>query len=304
MKPNNKLKQYTWIVNTLMHKGALSLKEISAKWQLDMIDDGNELSRYQMSRLRAAIVDNLGIRIEYNAREHCYYIDNPDVMSNNSMAHWMISTMSVRGLLADSAAISDHLMLEEIPAGEHLLPTIVQGIKTRTRLLMTYCKFEAEAYEKLVCPYGLRLFHQRWYMLALNDDDEIRIYALDRVKKLNRTKKKFKMPRDFKTKDYFSEYFGVLTNSQVPMAHVVIRAHKWVPNYLRTLPLHPSQREGATTGDYTEFSYDLRPTNEFLAELMKQGPGIEIVKPRYLAEQMYKNLSESLEQYKRNLKLR
>ena len=27
------------------------------------------------------------------------------------------------------------------------------------------------------------------------------------------------------------------------MAHVVVRAHRWTPDYLRTLPLHHSQQE-------------------------------------------------------------
>ena len=70
------------------------------------------------------------------------------------------------------------------------------------------------------------------------------------------------------------------------MAHVIVRAHKWMPNYLRTLPLHHSQRELESTPDYTDFSYDIRPTSDFLGELLRHSNGIEVLEPLDLREKM------------------
>ena len=105
------------------------------------------------------------------------------------------------------------------------------------------------------------------------------------------------MPADFSPQEYFSEYFGVLTDSSVPMAHIVIRAHNWTPNYLRTLPLHQSQRELASTPDYTDFSYDLRPTSDFIGQLLSQGSGIEVLEPQDLRQKMRELVEESLNRY-------
>ena len=104
------------------------------------------------------------------------------------------------------------------------------------------------------------------------------------------------MPADFSAQKYFSEYFGVLT-TEIPLTHVVVRAHKWMPDYLRTLPLHHSQRELQSTPDYTDFSYDIRPTSDFLSELMRQGVGIEVLAPQELREKMQKMLVDTLERY-------
>jgi len=125
----------------------------------------------------------------------------------------------------------------------------------------------------------------------------MRLYALDRVQSLSLTDDTFTMPKDFSPQDYFAEYFGVLTDSSVPMAHVVIRAHNWTPNYLRTLPLHQSQRELESTEHYTDFSFDLRPTSDFLAQLLSQGSGIEVLEPQELREKMRELLEESLKRY-------
>ena len=125
----------------------------------------------------------------------------------------------------------------------------------------------------------------------------MRIYALDRVQSLDLTEETFKMPKDFSSQDYFAEYFGVLTDSSVPMAHVVIRAHNWTPNYLRTLPLHQSQRELTSTEHYTDFSYDIRPTSDFLAQLLSQGSGLEVLEPQELREKMRSLIAENLARY-------
>lgn len=296
MKPALILQQYSWIVNTLLQFGGLTLNELDEKWRLDKIADGNPLPRSTFNRYRDAIQNMFGIIIECHERTYKYYISNPEVMNGDSIGRWLINTMSVHGVLADSTAISDQLILENVPVGEHLLPIIIRAIKKRMRLRMGYQKFGAEGYEKVVCPYGLKLFHQRWYMLALNDEDQLRIYALDRVTKLERTTKPFRMPKGFSVKAYFSEYFGVLTND-TPMAHVVIRAHKWAPAYLRTLPLHHSQRELQSTPDYTDFAFDLRPTSDFLAQILSQGAGLEVLEPAYLREKMRQSIAESLKRY-------
>ena len=80
-----------------------------------------------------------------------------------------------------------------------------------------------------------------------------------------------------------------------------MRAHKWMPNYLRTLPLHPSQRElesgeithaDSSTTAYTDFSYDIRPTSDFLGELLRHSNGIEVLQPTDLREKMRRMIAE------------
>ena len=143
---------------------------------------------------------------------------------------------------------------------------------------MGYKKFHAEGYEKTVCPYALKLFHQRWYLLARTEEDQMRTYALDRMTSLGVTEERFMMPENFSAQQYFAEYYGVLTDD-TPLTRLVVRAHKWMPDYLRTLPLHHSQRELSSGDGYTDFSFEVRPTSDFLGELLKFGYGVEILEP-------------------------
>ena len=296
MKPAQIFYQYIWIINTLRAFRQLTFEELNQKWQEDQIADGNPLQRSSFNRHRDAILDMFGIVIDCDKKTYRYFISNQVVLSDDSIERWLFSTLTVHGVLADSAAVKERLVLENAPVGEEFLDIVIRAIRTNRRLRVGYQKFQSEGYEKVVCPYALKLFHQRWYLLALNDNEQMRIYALDRMTMLQLTDNTFEMPADFSPQAYFSEYFGVLTDN-TPLAHVVVRAHKWMPNYLRTLPLHHTQRELASTPDYADFSFDIRPTSDFLGELLRHSDGIEVLQPLELRERMRQMIAETLKRY-------
>ena len=296
MKPAQIFHQYIWIINTLRAYKRLTFEQLNQKWQDDAVADGNSLQRSSFNRHRDAIQDMFGIIIDCEPRTYKYFIRNTEVLGDDSIESWLFSTLAVHGVLADSAAVKERMVLENAPAGEQYLDILIRAIRTNHRLRIGYRKFGAEAYEKVVCPYALKLFRQRWYLLALNDEKLMRIYALDRMTMVEQTDETFEMPADFSAQAYFSEYFGVLTDD-TPLAHVILRAHKWMPNYLRTLPLHHSQRELESTPDYTDFSYDIRPTSDFLGELLRHSDGIEVLQPLELREKMRQMIAETLKRY-------
>ena len=275
MKPAQIFHQYIWIINTLRAYGKLTLEELNQKWIAYRVADGNPLQRSSFNRHRDAIQDMFGIVIDCEPRTYKYFISNKEVIDDDSIESWLFSTLTVHGMLADSAAVKERLVLENAPVGEQFLDIIIRAIKTNHRLHIGYKKFEAEGYERVVCPYALKLFRQRWYLLALNDEGQMRIYALDRVTMLELTDNVFEMPVDFSAQAYFSEYFGVLTD----------------------LPLHPSQRELESTPDYTDFSFDIRPTSDFLGELLRHSDGIEVLQPQDLREKMRQMIAEMLKRY-------
>ena len=296
MKPAQIFHQYIWLINTLRNYGPMTFEQINQKWQRDEVTEGNPLQRSSFNRHRDAIHDMFGIIIECESRTYKYYISNPSSLRDGSIEHWLFSTLTVHGVLADSAAVKERVILENVPAGLEFLDVIIHAVKTNHRLRLGYRKFGADGYVKTVCPYALKLFHQRWYLLALNDERQMRVYAFDRMTIASLTEETFEMPADFSPQAYFAEYFGVLADS-TPMAHIVVRAYRWTPNYLRTLPLHHSQRELASTADYTDFAFDLRPTSDFLGQLLSHADGLEVLEPADLRRKMRQMVADTLARY-------
>jgi len=295
MKPARIFQQYVWLINTLRQYKKLTLEEISTLWTKAQINDGNPLTRTSFIRHKDAILNMLGVIIDCEQKTYKYYIANPEVLNDDSIEGWMLSTLTVSTVLSDSLSLRDRILLENVPAGEEYLQTIIQALKANRRLLITYQRFGDESYEKTISPYALKLFHQRWYLLAFTGR-HYATYSLDRMLSVRLSDESFEMPADFSPQDYFAEYFGVLTD-ETPMAHVVIRTYGKTPNYLRTLPLHASQREVNHTEEYTDFSFDIRPTYDFINALLTHADGLEVLEPADLRLKIREILTKTLNKY-------
>jgi hypothetical protein len=294
MKPARIFQQYVWIVTMLRQHGALTLEQLDKLWVDDGVGDGNPLARSTFNRHRDAIMDMFGLVIDCD-RQHRYFISNPQAIGDDSLESWMLSTLTVGGVLADGNDIKDQILLEEVPAGEEFLHTLFVAVRSGRRIVIGYQRFGGEAYEKEVSPLAIRLFHRRWYLLAFTGRHTA-TYSLDRMKSVRMTDRPLEQPEGFSPQQYFSEYFGVLTD-ETPLQHVVLRAWGRQADYLRTLPLHHSQHEIGSTEQYTDFAFDIRPTADFLAELLSHGNGIEVLEPAHVRQRMKEILSESLKKY-------
>ncbi|MBQ7420431.1 MAG: WYL domain-containing protein [Prevotella sp.] len=294
MKPAIIFHQYIWLINMLRQYRRMTLEELNQRWIADEVAEGNPLSRSSFNRHRDAILDMFGVIIDCDSRYH-YFISNPEVLDDDSLERWMLSTLTVGSVLSDSAALKERIILENVPAGEEFLQTIIRAIKAGRRILLGYQRFGAEAYEKIVSPYALKLFHQRWYLLSFTGR-HYAIYSLDRMLSVTLTDESFTLPDDFSPQQYFSEYFGVLTD-ETPMTHIVLRAYGNMANYLRTLPLHTSQREVAQKDDYVDFSLDLRPTSDFIGEILSHDAALEVMEPLTLRQQLQRRIKDMCQRY-------
>ena len=112
----------------------MTLEALNERWKDEKVADGNPLPRTTFNRHRSAILDMFGIVIDCDPRTYKYYISNPEVMNGDDIGKWLFSTLTVHGVLADSAAIKDRFVLEDVPAGLEFLPTIIAAIKTNRRV--------------------------------------------------------------------------------------------------------------------------------------------------------------------------
>ena len=293
MYQSNTIRQCLWLIATLRQNERLTLKALQEKWAADKM--GDTLYRSSFNRYRDKIFELFGLVMECDEKFR-YYFSNPGELSDHSIESWLLSTMTVNVALADSTTVKDRIVLENVPEGEQFLPVIIKAIRLNRRLHMRYQRFGCEVSEKTVEPYVLKLWGRRWYLLVFTGH-HMATYSLDRMLSMEMTDETFVMPADFSPEQFFSEYYGVLTDETTPMTHVVVRAYGKTSNYLRTLPLHHSQRVVDTTEDYTDFSIDVRPTPDFIGELLKYDQGLEVVDPPELRLKICKIIKEMLNRY-------
>ena len=79
---------------------------------------------------------------------------------------------------------------------------------------------------------------------------------------------------------------GVMTDDRVPMERVVLRAFGNERYALRDLPLHHSQKMLKDAGEYVDFELFLRPTSDFIAQILSRGRWVKILKPESIAQKI------------------
>ena len=160
-------------------------------------------------------------------------------------------------------------------------------------------------------PYCLKVVKRRWYVVArspyysqLNRNkgrqpaDVYRVYALDRITDIQENGATFRMNEDFDADRYFEGCCGVITDDEQPR-RIVVKAYWGFADYLRTLPVHESQREMGSEDGATFFEYYVKPTYDFYQLLMAQGAQVEVVSPDDVREQMADYVMEMAKYYKK-----
>ena len=71
-----------------------------------------------------------------------------------------------------------------------------------------------------------------------------------------------------------------------PLETVKLKVSHDQANYLRSLPLHPSQKELVHTGEYSIFSVEVRPTFDFQQEILWNGDAMEVLEPLWLRKEI------------------
>jgi hypothetical protein len=284
----NLLGKYVWLVETIYNAGHITFEEINQKWLDDEMDE-EPIPLRTFHKWRIAAEDMFGLVIDCERKGgYHYYIGNAKEVESGGLRSWLLSTISVSNLLLDSQQLKDRILLEDIPSGVKYLPMIIEAMKTNNVICITYQSYWREESNTFnVHPYCVKLFKQRWYMVALSPYyNKVMIYSLDRIYGLWKQKDKFKMPEDFEPSVFFQDCYGVIAGTKRKTETVKIKVSAGQANYIRSLKLHSSQDEVERNDEYSIFTYRLRPEFDFIIELLSNGEDVEVLEPFWLRKEI------------------
>ena len=276
---------YIWLLNTIA-RGPISRAAIDEKWAHSSVNEYKQdyLPESNFHRWKSTVEMLFDVHIKCNAYNE-YYIEEASDLRGTDLRLRLLNLMSMDSLLKDSKELSDQILFEPIPSGEKFLAPIIEALRDKTAIEMTYQGFTKDYPATFIVePYCLKMFKQRWYVLAYSPGiDKMRVYGLDRIHAIEPTKKKYQLPDDFDAEAYFKDAYGVtvLDDQQEPQK-IVISMSEDQAHYLRTLPLHSSQKEIEPINGYPAFSFYVYPSDEFCQELFKYGSYLEVHEPESL----------------------
>ena len=316
---DNRVKFYSWLIGLLDRKH-LTFEEIADEWKEARGNQDNDvLDKRTFHRYRENIRSQFGITVECDKSDGYRYYLKRDPIANDDVTEWMLSSLRLASL-GDMLKYHNKVMLDTPPYNTEYLGDILAAIDKQYLLKFKYVSgFGAES-DIVLQPAFVRYFKQRWYVIGVkkqrsasegkaNSSAEedvrklVRCLPFDRISFLKVICEKHPLSKEMKkflTPDnYYEDCFGIYRMEDVPVEKIRIRAFYPEYNLIEEVPLHESQQKVKESKDgmYREYTLTVRPSRDFLQELLWHGRNIIVLKPESLRQEMISILKDMTKSY-------
>jgi hypothetical protein len=288
-------------MNTLLQYKQLTFEEINVLWKESCLGDGTPLPLRTFHQHKNAVEEMFGVEIKCNASNgYRYYISTPETLKNNTTRKWLLNSFTLSNMITAGHNMKERILFEEIPSGTEYLQTVIEAMQKSKELIVDYQRFYGRRETFNICPYAMKVYRQRWYVVGcIKELGGIRNIALDRTLEMNLSDISFTLPLNFNAEKYYAHSVGIYVDEELKPTKVKIRAYGNQIEYLRSLPLHRSQKEGASKyGEFCEFEYKLCLSPELSTHILAMGENVEVLEPVELREEIKRKLTECLTKYK------
>jgi predicted DNA-binding transcriptional regulator YafY len=209
--------------------------------------------------------------------------------------------ISTSGNLSDNQG-KNSIYFEKIEsvAGRVFLKPIYQAIVEKVNINLLYQSFTSNEEKKYtLSPYFLKEYQGRWYVIGYDFERKKTVtFALDRIKSVQlNTNSPFKEAH-IKLHKYFDSVIGVTVYDE-PIEKVIFEADEVTAKYIKSKPLHKSQREITQNTNNAKVKFELRliPNFELEMQLLALGAGVKVIEPNNLAVKIRNTLFNAFSNY-------
>ena len=232
------------------------------------------------------------IEIVYDFSEKVYRIISQDIPVQQERIIEAFETMNA---LRMSEKVSEYIQFEprKTQGAEHLWG-ILHAIKNRRTLQVSYKKYwDNEFSVRTLHPYAIREYRFRWYLVAKDEgDNEIKTFGLDRIQGLEILPHKFTYPKDFSIEEYFKYAYGIIRPNYDNPEEVVLSFNAVQGKYIKSQPMHHSQKILKDTADELQISMLVFPSYDLVMDILSHGDNVRVLSPQSVIDEvtsMYKN---------------
>lgn len=292
------LKRQLLIINKLKQKSCSFVdlqKYLKHESQFDQ--ENYELSIRTFQRDIAEIKSLFDIEIKYNRSDSVYEIvDNQNQLHNERL----LESFTILNTLKLAQQYDEEILFEQRKAlGLENVFILVHAIKNQLEITFNHQKYWDESENsKTVQPYVLKESKNRWYLIGFDTSiGQIRTFGLDRISGVEVTRTKFIKPSKTQIQSLFQYSFGIILEKDKP-EKIVLSFSRFQANFIKTLPLHPSQKIILEDNNFCIIELLIHPTYDFIMEILSMGNEVKVLEPLSLVEKVKTILTESLMKYK------
>ncbi|MBN8835598.1 MAG: hypothetical protein BGO53_02230 [Sphingobacteriales bacterium 39-19] len=305
MSKRGYISRYLLILKKLKAKPFCSYEELKSYIDnqvdyLQMRDDTLNIgfSKRTLQRDIREISNIFGIDIEYSKSEKGYFISQSETENMNFQR--MIEAFDMFNSLNLAQDLTPFIHIEKRkPQGTENLYGLLHAIKNKFQIKFSYQKFwEDEISNRIVEPYALKEFKNRWYIITKDSkDNSIKSFALDRLTNLEITNKTFLYPGTYNIEQSYRYCFGIISPNDEEPQDIILSFDPFQGKYIKTLPLHDTQQILVDNDDELQIKLKLCVTQDLVMELLSFGDNMKVLKPDILITEIKTAHEKAYKQY-------
>lgn len=173
---------------------------------------------------------------------------------------------------------------------------LLQAIISKRVLRMRYTPFGKDTITVKIHPYHLKQYNDRWYLIGFVEGyHTYGHYPLDRIEDFEEIAVKYQEPEeDFE--GYFDDVVGV-TVPEGDSEDIIIKVYKESMGYIKTKPIHLSQRYMEEHEDHAVILINVKPNYELDSKILSLGPTVEILAPESYRNHIFERIKAMNENY-------
>jgi predicted DNA-binding transcriptional regulator YafY len=151
---------------------------------------------------------------------------------------------------------------------------------------------------RTVHPLALKEARGRWYLLAVDEkDNRLKSFGLDRINDLDISKAKYRTKYDYNFNEMFNHSFGIISDEKIKIQAVRINLAFEQGQFVKNFPLHHSQKIISETNTEVLIQLHIRPTYDFIMEILSMGEEVTILSPQTLINEVKRITKKVYEKY-------
>lgn len=229
-----------------------------------------------------------------------YYIESRPVMEIDEYNQKLLESFQISNALNLHPDFSSFVFFEtRKPTGLEHFYDLFFAIRNKRVVTFEHFSYQTRLItSRKVQPLALKESKNRWYLIAVDTKDKaLKSFGLDRINYLEVSNGKYREKYNLNFKEHFQNAFGVMNLAEQKPERIVLKCSRHQGEYIRSFPLHTSQKSFRETPQHIWFEFFLHPTYDFMQEVLSFGQEAVILEPVCLSEQITAHLKNALKNY-------
>lgn len=279
--------RYLLIVKRLYNNKRATFEEIGnyLDREFELIDKPISISIRTFQRDLRDIRTLFDIDIKCDNESKYFIAEN----ENSDFNERMIEAFDIFNTLSGGRNYNKYLLLERnCQTGTEYMNGLLHSIKNRHIIKIKYQPYyEEEPTEREAEPYAIKEFKGRWYILTKDKtDNQIRTFALDRIKELEISSKHFECPKTMDAAEYFRDSFGIVRPNEGKAEEIILSFEPLQGKYIKSFPMHHSQEILIDNNKELKARLMMYVTYDLVKELLSLGDKVKVIEPETLKKEI------------------